>query len=170
MALNFGHLFLQGYKKGLRKHGIEFDPDLVAAGDINEAGGYMVTPGIMHCADPPTAIIFNNDAMALGGCKALVEMGLRPGRDVAVIVIVDTALCRYFSPALTSFRPPLEPLGRRLAEMLLASMPAYAGSDGARIIREVWPLELVPRESDQVLTGKRPAIRLASTSPGGASA
>jgi DNA-binding LacI/PurR family transcriptional regulator len=154
-TLNFAHLFLSGYKKGLRKHGIEFDPDLVAAGDINEAGGYMVTPGVMHCAEPPTAIIFNNDAMALGGCKALAEMGLRPGRDVAVMVIVDTALCRYFSPALTSFRPPLEPLGRRLAEMLLASMPAYAGSDGARVIREVWPMELVPRESDQPVSGKR---------------
>ena len=87
--------------------------------------------------------------MALGGCKSLIEMGLEPGRDVAVIVIVDTPLCRYFSPTLTSFRPPLEPLGRRLAEMLLASMLAYAGPDGVRIMREVWPMELVPRESDQ---------------------
>ena len=97
-TLNFSHLFLSGYKKGLRKNEIEFDTDLIAAGDINEAGGYMVTPGVMHCANPPTAIIFNNDAMALGGCKALAEMGLKAGRDVAVIVIVDTALCRYFSP------------------------------------------------------------------------
>ena len=153
---------MSGYKKGLRKHGIEFDPDLTAAGDINEAGGYMVTPGVMHCANPPTAIIFNNDAMALGGCKALAEMGLKPGRDVAVIVIVDTALCRYFSPAPTSFRPPLEPLGRRLAEMLLSSMPSYSGSEGVRIVREVWPMELMPRESDQPLSGTRPPLRIAS--------
>ena len=163
-TLNFAHLFLSGYKKGLRKHGIEFDPDLIGAGDINEAGGYMVTPGVMHCANPPTAIIFNNDAMALGGCKALAEMGLKPGRDVAVVVIVDTALCRYFSPALTSFRPQLEPLGRRLAEMLLASMPSHAGSEGARIVREVWPMELMPRESDQPLSNKRPKLRIASVS------
>ena len=169
-ALNFGHLFLTGYRKGLRKHGIELDSDLIAAGDINEAGGYMVTPGVMHCVQPPTAIIFNNDAMALGGCKALIEMGLRPGRDVAVIVIVDTALCRYFSPALTSFRPPLEPLGRRLAEMLLASMPAYAGSDGAHVVHEVWPMELVPRESDQALPSRRPSIRIASSKGAGVSA
>ena len=32
--------------------------------------------------------------------------------------------------------------------MLLASMPAFAGPEGARIIREVWPLELVARDSD----------------------
>jgi DNA-binding LacI/PurR family transcriptional regulator len=148
LDLNFGYLFLSGYRKALRRHGIEPDPELVASGFINESGGYAVTPEIMRLKDPPTAIIFNNDAMALGGCKALVEMGVKPGHDVAVIVIVDTALCRYFSPTLTSFRPPLEPLGRRLAEMLLASMPGFAGPDGVRIMREVWPMELVGRDSD----------------------
>ncbi|MBS3651006.1 substrate-binding domain-containing protein [Pseudaminobacter sp. 19-2017] len=87
-------------------------------------------------------------AMALGGCRALVEMGIQPGKDVAVVVIVHTALCRYYSPRLTSFRPALEPLGQRLAEMLLKSMPAFAGPEGAKVIREVWPPELVVRDSD----------------------
>ncbi|TGQ69678.1 LacI family DNA-binding transcriptional regulator [Mesorhizobium sp. M00.F.Ca.ET.186.01.1.1] len=148
LDLNFGHLFLAGYRKALRRHGIEVDPALIADGFINEAGGYQVTPRVMPAEDRPTAIIFNNDAMALGGCKALAEMGIRPGHDIAVIVIVDTPLCRYFSPALTAFRPSLEPMGRRLAEMLLASLPAFAGPEGPRIIREVWPLELIARESD----------------------
>lgn len=148
LNLNFGYLFLAGYRKALRRHGIEVDPRLIAEGFINEAGGYEVTPGVMRSKNPPTAIIFNNDAMALGGCKALAEMGIKPGHDIAVIVIVDTPLCRYFSPALTAFRPPLEPMGRRLAEMLLASIPAFAGPEGTRIIREVWPLELIARDSD----------------------
>ncbi|ESZ20330.1 MULTISPECIES: LacI family DNA-binding transcriptional regulator [Mesorhizobium] len=148
LNLNFGYLFLAGYRKALRRHGIEVDPGLIAKGFINEAGGDAVTPQVMRSKDPPTAIIFNNDAMALGGCKALAEMGIKPGHDIAVIVIVDTPLCRYFSPALTGFRPRLEPMGRRLAEMLLASIPAFAGPEGARIIREVWPLELIARDSD----------------------
>ncbi|RVC79901.1 LacI family transcriptional regulator, partial [Mesorhizobium sp. M4A.F.Ca.ET.022.05.2.1] len=148
LNLNFGYLFLDGYRKALKRHGIEVDPALIADGFINEAGGYQVTPRVMLAKDRPTAIIFNNDAMALGGCKALAEMGIRPGHDIAVIVIVDTPLCRYFSPALTAFRPALEPMGRRLAEMLLASLPAFAGPEGARIMREVWPLELIARESD----------------------
>ncbi|MDX8532121.1 LacI family DNA-binding transcriptional regulator [Mesorhizobium sp. VK25A] len=148
LNLNFGYLFLDGYREALKRHGIEVDPGLIADGFINEAGGYQVTPRVMLSRDRPTAIIFNNDAMALGGCKALAEMGIRPGHDIAVTVIVDTPLCRYFSPALTAFRPSLEPMGRRLAEMLLASLPAFAGPEGTRIIREVWPLELVVRESD----------------------
>ncbi|RUV70601.1 MAG: LacI family DNA-binding transcriptional regulator [Mesorhizobium sp.] len=148
LNLNFGYLFLAGYRKALRRHGIEVDSRLIAEGFINEAGGYEVTPGVMRSKNPPTAIIFNNDAMALGGCKALAELGIKPGHDIAVIVIVDTPLCRYFSPALTAFRPSLEPMGRRLAEMLLASIPAFAGPEGTRIIREVWPLELIARDSD----------------------
>ena len=32
--------------------------------------------------------------------------------------------------------------------MLLASLPAFAGAEGTRIIREVWPLELIARDSD----------------------
>lgn len=161
LDLNFGHLFLAGYRRALRKHGIRPDPHLLAAGTINEAGGYAITPGVMQGDDPPTAIIFNNDGMALGGCKALVEMGLAPGRDVAVIVIVDTPLCRYFSPALTSFRPPLEHLGQRLAEMLLAAMPAYAGDEGVRIMREVCAMELIPRESDRPVSEARKAQKSA---------
>jgi DNA-binding LacI/PurR family transcriptional regulator len=145
--LNFGYLFRAGYLKGLHKHGLPDDESLIATGTINEAGGYAATPSLMQAKDPPTAIIFNNDAMALGGCKALVEMGYAPGKDVAIIVIVDTALCRYYTPALTGFRPALEPLGRRLGEMLLASLPEYAGPDGVRVTNEVWPLELVPRDS-----------------------
>jgi len=149
LDLNFGHLFLGGYRKALKRHGLQPNPKLVAGGTINEAGGYAVMPEVMRRKDPPTAIIFNNDAMALGGCRALTEIGLKPGRDIAVIVIVDTPLCRYFSPTLTSFHPPLETLGRRLAEMLLLSMPSYADAEGVQIVREVCPMELVPRESDQ---------------------
>jgi DNA-binding LacI/PurR family transcriptional regulator len=157
--LNFGHLFLRGYRKGLRRHGIAFDPSLIGSETVNEAGGYRVMSGIMQNADPPTALVFNNDAMALGGCKAIAEMGLRPGRDLAVIVITDTPLCRYFSPTLTSFSPPLEPLGRRLAEMLLAAMPAHAGPEGAQVIREVWPMELIPRDSDMLWVPKSKYVR-----------
>jgi DNA-binding LacI/PurR family transcriptional regulator len=147
LSLNFGYLFCDGYRKALREHGLPEDESIIAAGLLNEAGGYEATLQLMKLQEPPTAVIYNNDAMALGGCKALVDLGYTLGKDVAIIVIVDTARCRYYSPALTGFRPDLEPLGRRLGEMLLASLPDYAGPEGVRIENEVWPLELVARDS-----------------------
>ncbi len=146
--LNFGHLFRAGYRRGLRRHGLELDKNLTADGELSDAGGYSVVAPMMRQSDPPTAIIFNNDGMALGGRRVLDEMGLRPGRDVAIIVMVDTPLCTYFSPALTSFRVALEPLGKRLAGILVSALPRFAATSTPRFTPEIVPMEFVQRESD----------------------
>ena len=155
-GLNFAQLFRQGYRNGLKRNGLIHDPSLVQTGEVNEAGGYVATKALMGRRDAPSAIIFNNDAMALGGCRALGDLGLEPGADVGLIVAAGSRFAGYLSPALTSFAAQLEPIGRRLAEMLLASMPRYAGADGPRIMREVWPLELIPRESDPPRRSREP--------------
>ena len=161
--LNFAHLFRRGYRHGVRRAGLPFDPALLATGEVNEAGGYAAALALMKDPNPPTAILFNNDAFALGGCRALGELRLQPGRDVALIVVVDSPLCSYLSPALTGFSVKLEPLGRRLAEKLLAAMPRYAAPDGPRILREVWPLTLTTRESDPACM--TPGIRIGRCGP-----
>jgi DNA-binding LacI/PurR family transcriptional regulator len=147
-GLNFAHLFRQGYRLGLKRNGLTPDARLIVTGEVNEAGGYAATRTLMAYDQPPSAIIFNNDAMALGGCRALRELGLNPGSDVALIVVAGSPFTGYLSPALTSYAVKLEPVGERLAEMLLANMPRYAGAEGPRATREVWPLELKPGESD----------------------
>jgi len=146
--LNFAHVFRQGYRRAMKAGRLNIDPALIGTGEVNEAGGYATTKQLMYLREAPTAIIYNNDAMALGGCRALADLGLKVGRDVAVIVVVSTPFSSYLSPALTGFSTRLEPVGRRLATMLLNSMPRYAGADGPQIGREVWPLELTARESD----------------------
>ena len=156
--LNFATLFRQGYRNGMKRNRIALDPDLLATDEVNEGGGYAATMRVMDRRDSPSAIIFNNDAMALGGCRALGDRGLKPGDDVAVIVVAGSAFTRYLSPALSSFAVKLEPLGQRLAEMLLAAMPRHAGPEGPRIMREVWPLELTPRESDPPRKAQRAEI------------
>ncbi len=146
--LNFAHLFRQGCSTGLARNGLPSPAELFATCEASEAGGYAATKALAGIADPPTAILYNNDAIAIGGCRALGDLGLKPGREMAVIVTTGSPFCRYLSPALTNFGLKLEPLGRRLAQLLLASMPDHAGPEGPRILREVWPLELIPGETD----------------------
>jgi DNA-binding LacI/PurR family transcriptional regulator len=145
---NFAHVFRQGYRLGLKRNALAFDARLVVTSEVNEEGGYFATKDLVCQPAPPTAIVYNNDAMALGGCRALAELGVKPGRDIAVIVVVSTAFSNYLSPALTGFSTRIEPIGRRLGEILISAMPRYAGQEGPRIIREVCPLELTVRESD----------------------
>jgi DNA-binding LacI/PurR family transcriptional regulator len=66
--------------------------------------------------------------------------------------MIDSPFSRFLSPALTCFRLSLHDLGVKLAEALLASMPGHADAYGG-LVQDLWPLELVPRESDRVMLG-----------------
>ena len=94
--LNFAHLFRQGYRKGAETQRALLRPELIATCEVNEAGGYDATRELMARGGAPSAIIYNNDVMALGGCRALGDLGVKPGRDVALIVAVASpfaAIC-----------------------------------------------------------------------------
>ncbi len=160
-SLNFAHLFRQGYRMGVKRNGLAADPRFVVTAEVSEAGGYAATMPLMNLPDAPSAIVFNNDAMALGGGRALGELGLKPGSDIALIVVAASPFTSHLSPSMTSFAVKLEPVGRRLAEMLLAAMPRYAGAEEPHIGREVWPLELRLGASDSA--GR--TIRTSSDAP-----
>jgi DNA-binding LacI/PurR family transcriptional regulator len=86
--------------------------------------------------------------MAIGLYRRLAEAGVVPGRDLAVVGFREEPRTHFLQPTLTSFRMSLRDLGAQLGETLLATMPAYADHypQGAR--NRIWPLELVPGESD----------------------
>ena len=102
-----------GLPEGLRWSGLTFDRDLVVTCEVSEPGGYAATRRSCGVA-PLTAILFNNDAIALGGSRGLRDLGLVPGRTFRHRHGVDP-FCRYLSPALTGFSIRPEPRGRRLA-------------------------------------------------------
>ena len=148
--INLGHVFLEGYKSGLRKSGIEFDPDLVLAATSNEEGGYKVACAMLEQKQMPTAIVLVNENMAIGLYRRFYEAGLHPGRDVAVIGFRESTQSRFLSPTLTCFRISLRDLGIRLAETLLSTMPAFESSYPQYRTGIIWPMELVPGESDRL--------------------
>jgi DNA-binding LacI/PurR family transcriptional regulator len=64
-------------------------------------------------------------------------------------------MAKFLSPALTCFRVSLRALGIALGESLLASMPPYADIYPQGVVHRIWPMELVPGESDaMVLVGE----------------
>ena len=147
-----GHVLLEGYRRALAKHGIGFDEALVQPEEMTEAGGYRMVDALLRRGPPPTALFVVNERMVVGAYRRLNEAGLRPGRDIAVIGgMIDSPFGRFLSPALTCFRLSLHDLGVKLAEALLAAMPGHADGAGGVPVRALWPLELVPRESDRVM-------------------
>jgi len=89
-----------------------------------------------------TAIIFNNDFFALGGCAALRLKGVEPGRDIAVTGQDD--LENSSSPFLTTTTAPYDRLAERCAGRVCGLL---AGDAADSSVCEVIPSQLIIRES-----------------------
>ena len=131
------------YREVLAEFGIPYDPALVAPGDWEEQSGAAAVRLLLDKRKSgPRAIVFANDNMALGGCRALHERSLRVPDDVAVLAFDDIEEARFTSPPLTTVRQPLAEQGSRAFELLLR---LRKGSSVAPL--ELLPTELVVRRS-----------------------
>lgn len=151
--INLSFVYIDGYKAALKRHGIEFDPRLVLRVASSEQGGYQLAHDLLAMEDRPTAVVLVYELLALGLYRGLGEAGLVPGRDMAIIGFRESLVAKFLSPSLTCFRISLRDLGIALGESLLASMPPYADIYPQGIVHRVWPMELVPGESDAMVIG-----------------
>ena len=72
--------------------------------------------------DQPTAIVYDNDAMAVGGLEAASSLGVDvPGR-LSLLAWDDSALCQLAAPPLSVVSRDVPALGEEAAEALLASL------------------------------------------------
>lgn len=146
--INLGFVYLDGYRAALARHGIPYDPGLVIRAASSEQGGYQVAHELLAMPERPSAVVLIYEQMAIGLYRRFSESDCRPGRDMAVVGFRESPLSRFLSPTLTSFRLSLRDLGVALGESLLASMPAYAEIYPQGLVQRIWPMELVPGESD----------------------
>src|SRR5512138_2854556 len=109
----------EGYKDGLSAAGIEFDPALVAEGDLSRSGGHQAAAQLLALDNPPSAIIGANDLTAVGAMRAARERGLVVGRDVAVAGYDGTDDSEHTQPPLTTLRQPVYETARKLVSVLV---------------------------------------------------
>jgi DNA-binding LacI/PurR family transcriptional regulator len=147
--INLGYVFVDRCREVMASHGIVLDDSLIFASTPNEAGGYQIAREILSSLDRPTAVLLVNETIALGLYRGLEEAGVRPGRDIAVIGRYSPQ-ATILSPSLTCFKSSLQDLGTALAEALLATMPDYASIYPQGVTQRIWPMQLVPGESDAV--------------------
>jgi len=104
---------------GALKHaGLE--PGPVEAGDLTGPGGANATRRLLARPDPPTAIVFANDIMAISGMGVAQAAGLRIPGDLSIVGFDDVPLAAHVSPPLTTVRQEVIPWGRAAADVLVA--------------------------------------------------
>jgi DNA-binding LacI/PurR family transcriptional regulator len=143
---NLAYIFIDQVRETLARHQLTLPDHYIFKGPPNEDGGYRIARDIKACAEPPTAIILVNEAIVMGLYRGLTEVGMKPGKDVAIIGRYSPQ-AKFLSPSLTSFDLSLRDLGAALAETLLGSMPAYRQSYPDITKRRIWPMTLVEGES-----------------------
>jgi DNA-binding LacI/PurR family transcriptional regulator len=101
---------------GCRAAGIE---PLIAEGDYSEESGAKRTTELLSAGEPPTAILYDNDVMALAGLGAAKEIGLRVPDQLSIIAWDDSTLCRLATPSLTTMSVDVHQYGVSVAESVL---------------------------------------------------
>lgn len=111
-----------GYVQTLEQAGITAAKSWLVESDNTAQGGYAAARQLMALPESlrPTAIACVSDIIAIGAMRFLIEAGYRVGPDVALTGFDDTPSATHLTPTLTSVRQPLDQIGERVIEMLLA--------------------------------------------------
>lgn len=110
--------------------------------DYSGADGARATRRLLSGPDRPTAVVFDNDVMAVAALSVTQEMGVSVPGELSVVAWDDSELCRLVHPALTAVSRPVPEYGERAAASLLALV---AGQDVPDVLLP--PPVLVPRGS-----------------------
>ncbi len=135
-----------GYRNALQARGIEFDPQLVASGNFTDELGFRFARSFLEQPNPPTAIVAGSMMTALGVYRAARSLGLQVGRDVSVIAHDDVfpyLSADNMAPSLSATRSSMRAAGTRCADLVLQLLAGRSASE----IHELWPVELILRES-----------------------
>ena len=110
-------------------------------------GAAGATAELLTAAEPPTAIVFDSDEMALAGAHVLLESGRAIPEDVAVVTIEDSPLARSHRPPITAIGRSAVEYGRLAANRMLDIVAARGDRSAAAFESRVIEPELLVRAS-----------------------
>ncbi|MDG9705025.1 LacI family DNA-binding transcriptional regulator [Streptomyces sp. DH37] len=86
--------------------------------DYSGERGFAATRALLEGAERPTAILYDNDVMAVSGLSAAQTLGVRVPEDVSLVAWDDSPLCELVHPGLTALRRDIAAYGALAARQL----------------------------------------------------
>ncbi|WP_328462307.1 LacI family DNA-binding transcriptional regulator [Streptomyces sp. NBC_00448] len=90
--------------------------------DFSGDDGSRVTRKLLASAHRPTAIIYDNDIMAVAGLGVATEMDLAVPRDLSLLAWDDSQLCELVRPKLSAMRHDVFRFGAIVARTLFETL------------------------------------------------
>lgn len=108
---------LLGYRLGLGRAKLVWDPELVASGPPHAA--MEETTSLLALPNPPTAVVAGDGVVLVGVLRAARALGLRIGADLAVVAHDDVDWADLVDPPITTTAQPVEQIAAAAVELLV---------------------------------------------------
>ncbi len=139
-ALEHTNARITAFRTAMSERGLSEADVLIT--DYSWEEGARATRTLLARREPPTAITFDNDLMAVAALGVARELGVSvPGR-LSIVAGDDSALCMLVHPALTALSRDIAAFGAHTAKTLLAEIDGHPRRD----YQDLTP-HLVPRGS-----------------------
>jgi DNA-binding LacI/PurR family transcriptional regulator len=109
--------------------GLPVRAEWIVSGNLTIEGGYQAAKRMRWVPDPPQAIVCVNDETAFGVMRAVNEMGLKIGDELAVTGFDGVSYSEYSKPSLTTQYYPIYDMARQMVKMLVAVLEGKAIPD-----------------------------------------
>ncbi len=96
--------------------------------DSSSASGREATRELLGRPRRPSAILYDNDLMAVAALGAVREAGLEVPGDVSLVAYDDSILCEVTSPPLSALSHDVHAYGAHVAQLLLREVQAPGSS------------------------------------------
>jgi len=114
-----GHVTIrdEAFLAALRRHGLEGH---VVHADFSAEAGRQATRALVTAPEAPTAILFDNDLMAVASLSELLALGQKVPEQISVLAWDDSPLCEITRPALSAMSHDVIVMGAHVARRLFA--------------------------------------------------
>jgi DNA-binding LacI/PurR family transcriptional regulator len=90
--------------------------------DYTGENGARATRGLLDSDHPPTAVIYDNDIMAIAGLATAQQTGHRVPADLSIVAWDDSPVCPLVHPPLTALTRDIVAYGTHAARLLLSTI------------------------------------------------
>lgn len=133
---------VRGFERALHEYGLDKANRIHRFGHFNRENGYSMTKMMIAQGNLPSAVVYANDEMAVGGIKAFREHGIKVPADVSVTGFDDIELAQYVRPALTTVLQPKYERGALAAHLIFQILEGQETEP-----YYLFPTQLVMRDS-----------------------
>ncbi|GAA4428700.1 LacI family DNA-binding transcriptional regulator [Georgenia halophila] len=89
-------------------------------------GSRAATAAVLEASTPPTAILYDNNIMAVAGLGVAHQRGLRVPEDISLVAYDDSLLCESTHPSLSAISHDVHRYGEQAGTLLLEVITGQA--------------------------------------------